>query len=98
MDAGHSKAEAARQFAVARQTVHNWVHLRHQQGDVAIRRRGRAASKLYRAALEAYLAAHPDAYLSEIAAQFNASPSGVLRACRRLKITRKKNDAVRRAH
>lgn len=97
IDAGQSKTEVAQRFAITRQTIHNWLLLRQEQGAVLIRRRCRSASKLHKPELEAYIAAHPDAYLHEIAQHFHASASGVLRACRRLKISRKKNSAVRRA-
>ena len=45
-------------------------------------------------ALNAYILAHPNAYLNEIARYFNVTDSGISRALARLKITRKKNDVV----
>jgi len=44
--------------------------------------------------LKKYLEENPDAYLKEIAKEFEYSDVGILRASRRLKISRKKNDSI----
>jgi transposase len=50
----------------------------------------RRPSKFEESALRAYVLAHPEAYLSEIASVFKGSESGVCRAFKRFKISRKK--------
>jgi len=46
--------------------------------------------------LKAHLEEHPDAYLKEIARVFECSDAAVLKAMRRLNITRKKNHSIPR--
>ncbi|MCH9755911.1 MAG: transposase [Gammaproteobacteria bacterium] len=41
--------------------------------------------------LREFIAAHPDAYLHEIAEAFGVTPPGIWSALKRLKITRKKS-------
>ncbi|WP_162265610.1 IS630 transposase-related protein [Legionella santicrucis] len=41
-------------------------------------------------ALKKYIETHPDAHLKELSSHFGVTPSGIWRALKRLKITRKK--------
>ncbi|HHX8422349.1 TPA: IS630 transposase-related protein [Legionella pneumophila] len=41
-------------------------------------------------ALKRYIETHPDAHLNELTSHFGLTPSGIWRALKRLKITRKK--------
>ena len=94
---GKSQAEVCGIFGVGLRTFAQWVRLR-KAGD--FRRRPQQKPKpatIDGAALKAYIDAHPDAYFREIAAVFAVSDVGILKACRRLGITRKKNSAVLRA-
>ena len=94
---GKSQSEVSGIFGVHLRTFAQWVKLR-KAGDVRrrARQRKRAPLKIDSAALRAYIAAHPDAYFREIAVVFKVSDVGILKACRRLGITRKKNPALRR--
>jgi transposase len=94
---GKSQAEVCAIFGVGVRTFAQWVRLR-KAGD--FRRRPQQKPKPARidgTALAAYIDAHPDAYFREIALVFAVSDVGILKACRRLGITRKKNSALRRA-
>ena len=95
---GKSQLEVSRIFNVSQRTFAQWVKLR-KAGDFRCRpqQKRRAASKIESEALRAYIEAHPDAYFREIAVVFQVSDVGILKACRRLGITRKKNSAVLRA-
>jgi transposase len=95
---GKSQAEVSDIFGVSHRTFAQWVKLR-KAGNFRRRpkQKRRRPTKIEGAALRAYIARHPDAYLREIAVVFQVSDVGILKACRRLGITRKKNTAVLRA-
>jgi transposase len=95
---GKSQAEVSDIFGVSHRTFSQWVKLR-KAGDFRRRpqQKQRAPAKIEDAALRRYIDEHPDAYLREIAVVFKVSDVGILKACRRLGITRKKNSAVLRA-
>ncbi|MDE3037840.1 MAG: DNA-binding protein [Pseudomonadota bacterium] len=92
-----SQSEVSEVFGVHLRTFAEWVKLR-KRGDYRRRpqQKKRAPLKIDSAALKAYIEAHPDAYFREIAVVFKVSDVGILKACRRLGITRKKNAALRR--
>ncbi len=95
VDGGGRKTEACRLFQVDRKTIYNWLQLRAESGTVEMRRTGRKTPhKIDATRLSAYVAEHPDAYLSEIGKAFEVSASGICRALRRTKISRKKNAAL----
>jgi transposase len=89
VEAGGSKAEAARRFAVTTRTIYNWLEaddpLTHAKPGP------RGPRKLDWETLRRYVVAHDDALLSEIAAHFQVSINAVWYACERMKLPRKKN-------
>ena len=87
---GHTQRETAAIFKISRDTLQNWKRMVSQTGSLAIVKRRRKATKLPREELGAYVRAHPDAYLSEIAEHFGCTGPGVSKALRAMKITRKK--------
>ena len=95
---GKSQVEVSGIFGVSHRTFAQWLKLRTAGN---FRRRAqqkrRAPTKIESGALRRYIEQHPDAYLWEIAVVFKVSDVGILKACRRLGITRKKNTAVLRA-
>ena len=95
---GKSQAEVSDIFGVSHRTFAQWVKLR-KAGNFRRRaqQKRRTPMKIESAALRKYIDEHPDAYLREIAVVFEVSDVGILKACRRLGITRKKNTAVLRA-
>lgn len=95
-DRGHSRAEVCDVFGVHRHTFASWMRLRAKGGDVTPRlsQKAKRPHKIDPDKLRAYLAAHPDAYLIEIGRVFKVSDVAILKACRRLGLTRKKNRPV----
>lgn len=88
---GHSQKEAREVFKIPRQTIYNWLRLKSETGDFRMRRSGqRRSSKIDEGKLKEVVSGHPDYYLWELAVFFQATPSGIYRALKRHKITRKK--------
>jgi Transposase and inactivated derivatives len=88
---GHSKKETARIFKVSADTLQRWKSQLAESGSLAPKKRRESWRKIEPARLAKYVSQHPDAYLKEIAQEFNCTDVAVLIALRRLKITRKKN-------
>lgn len=95
---GGKRTEAARLFGVHRQTVHGWVRLERETGRRRADKPGpREGRKVTEAALKEALSRRPDAKLAELGRAFGVDPSTVSHACKKWKITRKKNVGLRRA-
>jgi transposase len=89
---GHTKKEASKVFGISLKTIYNWLSLKEETGSVKAKAvKSYEPSKIKEKELKEYVAAHPDAYLEEIASVFKGSISGICRALKRLKITRKKS-------
>jgi transposase len=89
--AGHSKCEAGRTFNVAVTTIDDWIVLQRETGSVSKRELQRAPRKYGDKKLTALVEENPDATLSELAAEFEGGTiTGVAKALKKLKITRKK--------
>ena len=87
---GKSQSEVCDIFGVGLRTFAQWIKPR-KAGDFRRRPQQKPKpTKINGAALAAYINAHPDAYFREIAVVFEVSDVGILKACRRLGITRKK--------
>lgn len=90
IDGGNSIKAACQLFTVSRSSIQRWRVRLNKAGTIKPKSRIKSPYKVSESALKAYIAAHPDAYLNEIAAHFNVSDSGISKALRRLNITRKK--------
>jgi len=90
---GHSKAQTAEAFQVSHFTLYKWKNQLKETGALAPKKRRETWRKIEPTRLAAFMEQHPDAYLKEIAEEFGCSDVAVLKALRRLKITRKKNDS-----
>lgn len=99
VDAGMSKAEAARRFDVALSSVKRYVRLQATTGSLAPTPRPGRTPRISRAQLDdlrAQVAAHPAAYLDEHCVLWtqthgvHVSPITMSRAIRRAGFTRKK--------
>lgn len=91
IEQGGRKLHAAHLFNVSRPTIDRWMHLKKETGSLKSPPLSpRSWRKLCPETLTAHVNAHPDDYLSDYAAHFNVSETGVWRALGRLKITRKK--------
>jgi len=90
-NAGHSKAETAAVFKVGTTTLQTWKSKLKETGNLEVKKRRETWRKIEPEKLKEYLKQYPDAYLKEIAKEFGCSDVAVLKALRRLKISRKKN-------
>jgi len=91
VEQGGSKAAAARRFQVSVWCVQDWCQRPH----LAPKRHGPRRRKLDRQALRQHVAQYPDATLKERAQHFGVQINAIWVALQCLKITCKKNSAVR---
>lgn len=77
-------------------TLKTWLRL-YKSGTLYDKKpRSHKGRKVDDEALKAYVAEHPDAYLSEIACIFGMTDSGIYRALKRLGVSYKKNTLLQR--
>ena len=88
--AGHSLEAPHQVFKVSKSMIQKWEKQLKETGDLEKKYLHRSFRKINPEKLKAYVAAHSDAYQSEIAEAFGCSESGIRDALRRHKITRKK--------
>ena len=81
-------------FKVAIITIRTWENKLKEEGTLEKKPVIRPFRKLDPEKLKIYLEDHADAYLREIAAEFDCCETTVSNACRKLKITRKKRPQV----
>jgi len=93
---GHTLEEAHKVFKVGITTIKEWKKLQAETGGLLKRELNRGFKKIDPEKLKAYNDEHPDAYLKEIAEEFECDESAIRKALRKLKITRKKNERIRR--
>jgi transposase len=93
---GHTQKETHNVFKVSTVTISAWEKKLREEGTIEKKPLNRQPRKLDSERLKAYIEAHPDAYLREIAAEFNCCETAVTYALRRLKITRKKRQNITR--
>lgn len=88
---GGKKTEAAKLFGVHCQTIHGWVR-QEKRGQLHAARPGpKRGRKVQKAALQQAIDTRPDAILKELARDFGVHPTTIFYACKKWKITRKKN-------
>lgn len=91
IEKGGKKLEASRRFEVCRSTIDKWLLLKQETGTLQpLPLAPRSWRKLDPIALQTYVEKYPDERLEDYAKHFQTSPTGVWRALKRLKITRKK--------
>lgn len=88
---GNSQRQAQKVFGVSRSALKAWQKKYKQTGDLKDKELCRKFKKLDPEKLLSYVREHPSAYLKEIGEAFGCSGMAVLKAFRRLNITRKKN-------
>jgi transposase len=93
---GHTKRETADVFKISTSTLQKWKYQLNETGTLEPKIRREVWKKIDPAKLKEYLKQNSDAYLKEIAEEFGCSDVAILKALRRLKITRKKNDNLPR--
>jgi transposase len=87
---GHSQRKARQTFGISLTTVNKWHQMYQGTGNLKDKPPLRKFKKLDPEKLKNYIKEHPDAYLKEIGAVFGCSDVAVMKAFRRLGITRKK--------
>jgi len=87
---GHTLAQTHEVFRVTIGTIRAWEKQWKEKGSLAPAPIVRAPKKIEPEKLKAYVQEHPDAYLKEIAREFNCCETAVRKAFKRLGITRKK--------
>ena len=91
---GHTLDQTHKVFKVAVVTIRKWEKKLREEGTLAKRPVRRPFKKIDPDKLKEYVRAHPDAYLREIAKEFNCTEGAIRKALKRLKITRKKRPRV----
>ena len=88
---GGKKTEAVELFGIHCQTIHGWVR-QAKRGQIHAAKPGPKQGRIVqKAALQRAIDAHPDAILKELARDFGVHQTTIFYACRKWKITRKKN-------
>ncbi|MGT2965380.1 IS630 transposase-related protein [Streptococcus acidominimus] len=100
--AGHSTQETCTLFGISRNTLYRWEKQLADTGFLACQPRVRKPFKIPLDELQAYIEAHPDAFLREIAEHFDCTIPSVWAALKKCGITKKrplltKNKTVSRA-
>lgn len=99
LDSGKSRKEVCEIFKISLKTLCNWIKLRKETGSIQIKQRPtiRSHRKLTREVLLTCLEKNPDAYLKEIGRSLGVSGTAIFKAFKKFGVSRKKNNAIRRA-
>ena len=91
---GHSHVEAAKVFDVGVRTLFTWEKKWREQGHLERKKRVAKSRKIPLEELKAFVEAHPDAFLREIAAHFDCAVPSVWAALKQIHVTLKKDDEL----
>ena len=95
VEEGGRKSEACRIYQICSDTIYRWIREYKKEGGIKARlRKVYKTRKIEKEKFVSYIEEHPDDLLEEIAERFKVSIGGVWKACRRWKITRKKNSSI----
>ena len=94
LENGGTYREAARVFGITMYTISEWKKLLKETGSLEYKKRQNTFKKIDPARLSRYVEDHPDAYLKEIAEEFNCSAPAIFMALKKLKITLKKRSKL----
>ena len=72
-----SYTEASHIFQISRNTIYGWLKLKEKTGELNHQVKGTKPRKVDRDRLKNYLTDNPDAYLTEIAAEFRCHPTTI---------------------
>ena len=75
---------------VFQNTIYGWLKLKEKTGELNHQVKGTKPKKVDRDRLKTYLADNPDAYLTEIASEFDCHPTTIHYALKAMGYTRKK--------
>jgi len=87
---GNSTRRTAETFDISPSTLNTWLKEYKEHGEFPVKPKPANNTKLTEEALLAYFEEKDDSYQAETAKHFGVSQSGVSRALKRLKISRKK--------
>ncbi|MEG2057462.1 MAG: IS630 transposase-related protein [Romboutsia sp.] len=87
---GHTFKETCKTFKIAETTLIRWIEKEKEGKLEEVKIRDRKPKKICPNKLVEYIKINPDAYLIEIAENFKCSTTAVLKALKKLNITRKK--------
>ena len=96
LDLGSTINEVSKLFSIGTSSIKRWKRNRRDTGEVMGPGRPTGAYKIDEAKLLMFIDENPDAVLEEIASNFNVTPPGILKALKRLNITRKKVHTLQR--
>ena len=85
-----SITEASHVFQISRNTIYGWLKLKEKTGELNHQVKGTKPRKVDRDRLKNYLTDNPDAYLTEIASEFDCHPTTIHYALKAMGYTRKK--------
>ena len=95
---GMPQKEAQRIFKIGSDTITRWLRWQKQRGDLSTSPRGRyKVRKFSDEALLSFIESHNESTLEEISQHFGVVRNAIWKRLNLLDITRKKNDAIRRA-
>ncbi len=87
---GHTLKETSEVFGAGINTISQWVKKYEETGDLSNKEVNRGFRKIDPEKLILFLEENPDAFLKEIAKEFECSIEAVRKVMKKLKITRKK--------
>ncbi len=90
LDRCNNKTKVAQAFGISRKTLYQWIQLKEEKSDLSHQSGGCRKIKIDKVKLKNYVEQHPDAYLREIAEQFDCSAPAVHKALKSIDITLKK--------
>jgi transposase len=90
VDAGKTQEEVRKMFGLGINTITEWKKLREETGSLENRPLERAHRKIDPEKLLADVKLYPDAFNRDRAVRFNCTESGIEKAMKKLKVTRKK--------
>lgn len=95
---GHTFKETCKVFKISETTLIRWIN-KEKEGKLGeVKIRVRKPKKIYPEKLVKYIEQYPDAYLYEIAEEFNCSDVAIFKALKKLNITRKKRQLHTRSN
>lgn len=90
MDKGHTGKELKEVFGIYPSEIAKWRKLLAETGSLEPQYKETRAGKIDMSKLQKAVEERPDAYLSELAKQFDCTKQAIYYALKRLRITRKK--------
>jgi len=90
---GHSATETQDTMQVSISTIYRWERQLKEQGHLGSKPLVRPHKKIDPEKLRAFVADHPDAFLKEIAQEFDCSITAIQKALKRLGIVRKNHSS-----